>query len=124
MAQSQHTTPSLAHLEEALTVLFCLIDDAYAILNSHGARRYESIKRLSDSEFIALALFQQLRGVQSEPSFLRDIERFFSHLSPGGVGLHPFSFHTRRQPITARDAHRCWTRAALNFVERRLDELP
>ena len=32
MAQPQHT-PSLAHLEEALTVLFCLIDDAYAHLN-------------------------------------------------------------------------------------------
>ena len=28
MAHTQHTH-SLAHLEEALTVLFCLIDDAY-----------------------------------------------------------------------------------------------
>jgi Major Facilitator Superfamily len=61
-------------------VLFCLIDDAYAALNPHGARRYESIKRLSDSEVIALALFQQLRGVESERSFLRDAQRFFSHL--------------------------------------------
>ena len=49
MAQPQHT-PSLFHLEEALTVLFCLIDNAYALLNAHGARRYESKKRLSDSE--------------------------------------------------------------------------
>ena len=32
MAQPQHTSP-LAHLEEAVTVLFCLIDDAYALLN-------------------------------------------------------------------------------------------
>jgi hypothetical protein len=42
--------------KEALTVLFCLIDDA----NSHlkpRAQRYESIKRLSDSEVITLALF-------------------------------------------------------------------
>jgi hypothetical protein len=89
MAQSRHPTPSLAHPEEALTVLFCLIDDAYALLNSHDAQHYESIKLLSDSEVIALALFQHLRGVQSEPSFFRDIERFLSHLYPGGVGLTP-----------------------------------
>jgi hypothetical protein len=75
-------------------VLFCLIDDAYALLNPRG-RRYESLKRLSDSEVIALALFQQLRGVESERSFLRDAERFFSHLFPGVAGLHPSSFNRR-----------------------------
>jgi hypothetical protein len=48
MAQLNHT-PRLLETEEALTVLFCLIDDAYALLNPHGARRYECIKRLSDS---------------------------------------------------------------------------
>src|ERR687896_846133 len=96
--EPQHT-PSLAHLEEALSVLFCLIDDAYAALNPHGARRYESIKRLSDSEVIALALFQQLRGVESERSFLRDAERFFSHLFPGVVGLYPSSFHRRLKKL-------------------------
>ena len=94
MAKHKHT-PSLAHLEEALSVLFCLIDDAYALLNPHGARHYESIKRLSDSEVIALALFQQLRGVESERSFLRDVQRFFSHLFPGVVGLHPSSLNRR-----------------------------
>jgi hypothetical protein len=94
MAQPNHT-PRLAYTEEALTVLFCLIDDAYAHLNPHGARHYEAIKRLADSEVITLALFQQLRGVESERSFLRDIERFFSHLFPGVVGLHPSSLHRR-----------------------------
>jgi hypothetical protein len=94
MAQPQHT-PSLVHLEEALTMLFCLIDDAYRLLNLHGARRYESIKRLADSEVITLALFQQLRGVESERSFLRDAQRFFSHLFPGVVGLYPSSFNRR-----------------------------
>jgi hypothetical protein len=87
MAQLNHT-PRLAQTEEALTVLFCLIDDAYAHLNPHGACRYESIKRLSDSEVLTtLALLQQLRGVESERSFLRDAQRFFSHLFPGVVGL-------------------------------------
>ncbi len=97
MAQPNHT-PRLVETEEALTVLFfCLIDDAYyAHLNPRGARRYESIKRLADSEVIALALFQQLRGVESERSFLlRDAGRFFSHLFPGVVGFHPSSFHRR-----------------------------
>src|SRR5215217_1379808 len=93
MARPQHT-PSLAHLEEALSALFCLIDDAYANLNPK-AGRYESIKRLSDSEVIALALFQQLRGVESERSFLRDAKRFFSHLFPGVAGPHPSSFDRR-----------------------------
>jgi hypothetical protein len=94
MAQAQHTH-SLVHLEEALSVLFCLIDDAYAHLNPRGAHSYESIKRLSDSEVIALALFQQLRGVHSERSFLRDAQRFFSHLFPGVARLHPSSFNRR-----------------------------
>jgi hypothetical protein len=51
MAQPNHT-PRLAYTEEALIILFCLIDDAYAHLNPR-ARHYESIKRLSDSEIIA-----------------------------------------------------------------------
>ena len=93
MAQLNHT-PRLAHTEEALTVLFCLVDDAYAHLNPRAAH-YQSLKRLADSEVIALALFQQLRGVESQRSFLRDSERFFSHLFPGVVGLHPSSFHRR-----------------------------
>src|SRR5829696_830534 len=34
-------------------------------------------------------------GVESERSFLRELARFFSHLFPGVVGLHPSSFHRR-----------------------------
>jgi Transposase DDE domain len=93
MAQPNHT-PRLLQTEEALTILFCLVDDAYVHLNPR-AGRYRSLKRLADSEVIALALFQQLRGIESQRSFLRDAERFFSHLFPGVVGLHPSSFHRR-----------------------------
>ena len=81
-------------VEEALIVLFCEIDDAYQTLNPNGWH-YESLKKLSDSEVITLALFQQLRGVESERSFLREATRFFSHLFPGVVGLFPSSFHRR-----------------------------
>lgn len=93
MAQPQHTPP-LNSLEEAVTVLFCLTDDAYRLLNPR-AGSYESLKRLSDSEVLALALLQQLRGVESCRSFLRDAGRFFAHLFPGVVGLAPSSLHRR-----------------------------
>jgi hypothetical protein len=91
-------TPPLAALEEALTVLFCLVDDAYRALAPRGDR-YGPLKKLSDSEVLALALFQQLRGTESERSFLRDAKRFFSHLFPGVIGLHPSSFHRRLRKL-------------------------
>jgi hypothetical protein len=93
MAQAQHT-PTLASLEDAITVLFCLVDDAYTHLNPRG-QSHESLKKLSDSEVLTLTLFQQLRGVESERSFLRDAQRFFVHLFPGVVGMHPSSLHRR-----------------------------
>jgi hypothetical protein len=72
----------------------CRIDDIYAHLNPR-AGRYESLKRLWDWEVITLALLQQLRGVESERSFLRDAQGFFSHLFPGVVGLYPSSLHRK-----------------------------
>ena len=93
MAQPE-LTPQSAFLEEAVTILFCRVDDTYYRLNPKG-RRYETLKELSDSEVMTLALFQQLRGVESERSFLREVARFFSHLFPGVVGLHPSSLHRR-----------------------------
>ncbi len=93
MARPQHTPP-LASLEEAVTVLFCLIDDAYRLLNPEW-RSHEPLKKLSDSEILTLALLQQLRGVESERSFLRDAERFFAHLFPGVGRMHPSSLHRR-----------------------------
>ncbi len=97
MVQGQHILP-LARTEEALSILFCLIDDAYANLNPRGGC-YRSLKRLLDSEIITLALFQQLRGIESERSFLRDAQRFLSHLFPGVVGLAPSSFHRRLRKL-------------------------
>jgi hypothetical protein len=97
MAQT-HLTRELARTEEAIIVLFCLIDDAYYRLNPSG-RRYASLKRLSDSEVLTLAIFQQLRGVESERSFLRDVSRFFAHLFPGMVGLVPSSLHRRLRKL-------------------------
>lgn len=90
----KHLTPEPVSLEDALTTLFCIVDDAYPHINPR-ARHYASLKRLSDSEVITLALVQQLRGVESCRSFLRDAERFLYELFPGVVGLYPSSFHRR-----------------------------
>lgn len=90
-----NTTPPTASPEEAVTVLFCLIDDAYALLNPDGSEAYRSLKRLSDSEVLTLALFQQLRGAESGRSFLRDTQRFFAHLFLGVLGLRPSSLNRR-----------------------------
>jgi len=43
MAHDANHTRRLAETEEALLVLFCLVDDAYTSLNP-GARRYKSPK--------------------------------------------------------------------------------
>ena len=99
-------TPPLAALEEAVTVPFCLVDDAYAYLNPKGARRYEGLKKLSDSEVLALALLQQLRGVESQRSFLRDAARFFPHLFAGVLGLAHSSFHRRARRLLGDLAYR------------------
>src|SRR5215218_8171843 len=100
MAQSE-LTPQLVLLEEAVTILFCQVDDAYYRLNPKG-RSYETLKELSDSEVMTLALFQHLRGVESERTFLREVGRFFSHLFPGAVDLHPSSLHRRVRNLRRR----------------------
>jgi len=97
MARPEHT-PRFILLEEALVILFCHVDDVYYRLDPRG-ERYASLKQLSDSEVLALTLFRQLRGVESERSFLREVARFFSHLFPGVVGLHPSSFHRRLRKL-------------------------
>lgn len=85
----EHHTRRFARTEEAIITLFCLVDDAYRLLNPR-LRPYESLKRLSDSEVIALALFQQLRSIESERSFLRDAERYFIAPVPWCGGASSF----------------------------------
>ena len=42
-----------------------------------------------------MALFQQLRGIESERSFLRDAAKFLLAPVPGSGGMHPSSLHRR-----------------------------
>jgi hypothetical protein len=94
MAQAQHT-PELLLLEEAIITLFCEIDDAYAHLNPKG-QHYATLKQVSDSEVLTLALFSSSFEEWNPNLFpLRETARFFSHLFPGVLGLHPSSFHRR-----------------------------
>jgi hypothetical protein len=112
----EHHTRRFVRTEEALITLFCLIDDAYPHLNPR-ARCYESLKRLLDSEVITLALFGQLRGIESERSFGRDAERFFSQLFPGVVGLHPSSFHRRVRRLRRLEWSPCAGRYSPSWSE-------
>ncbi len=113
MAQAQHTR-TLASLEGAITVLFCLIDDAYALLNPRG-RSHESLKKLSDSEVLTPALFQQLRDTESERSFLRDVQRFFAHPFPGVASMHPSSLHRRVRKL-GRFSEPCAARSCPSWL--------
>ena len=62
----------------------------------------ETLKELLDWEVITFALFQQLRGVESERSFLREVALFFWQLFPGAAGLQPSSLQRRvRKPLVA-----------------------
>lgn len=108
----------LDRAEEAITVPFCLVDDAYANLNPRGGR-YGPLKELSDSEVLALALLRQLRGSESQRSFLRDAERF-SHLFPGLAHLHPSSFHQAVVTLARRRVNVLWAmlRDGKNYSER------
>jgi hypothetical protein len=90
-------TLTLASLDEAIIVLFCLIDDSYRLLNPNRPS-HEPLEPLSKPPRSRRSRSScgKLRGVQSERSFLPDTQRFFSHLLfPGVVGLHPSSLHRR-----------------------------
>ena len=124
MAHS-HDILELARTENALTILFCLVDDAYQTLNSKR-RRYESLKRLSDSQVLALALFQYLRGVESERSFLPDAARFFGHLFPGGgragsLLVPPPSARATVLPGAPKTRHPARARGRSGDLDRGLD---
>jgi hypothetical protein len=89
MAQIQHT-PAPSYLEEAITGLFCLVDDTYAPLNSRGDC-YGALKKLSDSEL--LALFHQLRGVKTS----QHSSRVEACASSGWPVLHCSAGYLRRR---------------------------
>ncbi|MGH3086981.1 MAG: hypothetical protein ACRDSJ_06635 [Rubrobacteraceae bacterium] len=92
MARKNLATSRLAQTEEAINILFRLVEEARRNLNPKG-QSHQSLKKLSDSEVLTLILLRQLRGVESERSLLREAERFFARLLPGVAGLRPSSFH-------------------------------
>ena len=67
----------------------------------------ETLKELLDSEVITFALFQQLRGVESERSFLREVALFFWHLFPGAAGLQSPSLQRRVRKLLVATSSPC-----------------
>ena len=94
MAQPE-LTPQLALLEEAMTVLFCRIDDTYYHLNPKG-HHYETLKVLSDSEIITLALLEATAG-HREPAL------FPARSRP--LLLAPLSWGRRPSPVFIAPSH-------------------
>lgn len=90
------------------------MDDAYAHLNPRG-QSHESLKKLTGSEILTLVLFQQLRGVESARSFLRDVQRFFVHLFPGVAGMHPSSLQRRVRKLRRLEWNPCAGRSCLRL---------
>ena len=87
MDQSEHAR-EFALLEEAVTVLFCLVDEVYYNINPNG-RRYESLKKLSDSEVIALALFSNLGALRVSAPSCATLRGSSLISSPGWSISHP-----------------------------------
>jgi len=72
-------TPRLAPTEEAITVLFCLIDAAYRLLLNPKGQRYEPLKRLSDSTSRdALRWHETGEGLDYTRELFSDYSRYLS----------------------------------------------
>lgn len=82
MARPKDTPLLTTALEEVVRPSSCVSPMPIDSSTRLGAEPRESLKKLSDSEVLSLALLQQLRGIESERSFLRDAGRFFAHLLP------------------------------------------
>ena len=88
MAQPE-LTPQLALLEEAMTVLFCRIDNTYYHLNPK-AHHYETLKVLSDSEIITLALLEATAGHREPALFPARVCPVLLAPVPRSGGSSPF----------------------------------
>jgi hypothetical protein len=88
MAQPE-LTPQLALLEEAMTVLFCRIDDTYYHLNPKG-HHYETLKVLSDSEIMTLALLEATAGHREPALFPARVCPVLLAPVPRSGGSSPF----------------------------------
>jgi len=94
MAQPNHT-PRLAHTEVALTVIFCVVDDAYTLLNPR-ARRYESLNRLAGLGDHRACTLPAAEGCGERTLVLAGRREVLLSAVPWGSGaLHPSSFHRR-----------------------------
>src|SRR5215211_9001651 len=94
MAQPNHT-PRLAHTEVALTVIFCVVDGAYTLLNLR-ARRYESLNRLAGLGDHRACTLPAAEGCGERTLVLAGRREVLLSAVPWGSGaLHPSSFHRR-----------------------------
>jgi len=83
----------MPNTQTILTIIFCLIDDL--VKSQTRAPRPGVVPRFSDSELVAIVLYKELAGIESERQFLRLIRRDYLYLFPKLVGQSQFNRRTR-----------------------------
>lgn len=78
----------MPNTQTILTIIFCLVDD---LVNRHARSKCGARAKFTDSELIALVLYKELAGIESEHQLLRLIKRDYLYLFPKLIGQSQFN---------------------------------
>lgn len=78
----------MPNTQTILTIIFCLVDD---LVNMHARTKPGARAKFTDSELIALILYKELAGIESEHQLLRLIKRDYLYLFPKLIGQSQFN---------------------------------
>lgn len=78
----------MPNTQTILTIIFCLVDD---LVNRHARPKCGARAKFADSELIALVLYKELAGIESEHQLLRLIKRDYLYLFPKLIGQSQFN---------------------------------
>lgn len=82
----------MPNTQTILTIIFCLVDD---LVNRHLRSKPGAHPKFTDSELIALVLYKELAGIESECQLLRLIHRDYPYLFPKLIGQSQFNRRAR-----------------------------
>jgi hypothetical protein len=83
---------TMPNTQTILMIIFCLVDD---LVNRHARVKPGARAKFSDSELIALVLYKELAGIESEYQLLRLIRRDYLDLFPKLIGQSQFNRRAR-----------------------------
>jgi len=82
----------MPNTQTILTIIFCLVDD---LVNRHARSKPGARAKFTDSELIALVLYKELAGIESEHQLLRLVKRDYLYLFPKLIGQSQFNRRAR-----------------------------